>query len=373
MRNVKKRLEKAAKHTISKHRKVLFKNFQSPGDLVMLSAAIRDLKLSYPDIEIGVDISCKEIFENNPHITKLNEAEKDVEVYTLEYPLIHNSNEGAYHFIHGFKQNMEEQLGLKIGPTKIVDGDKGKKWRIPCGKFKGDIHISDEEKGWISQIEELGITEKFWILNAGGKSDFNCKLWSPYYYQEVVDHFKNKITFVQVGESGHFHPPLKNVINLIGKTDLRQLIRLVYHSIGIISGVSLLMHLSAATECKHGLLNRPGIIIAGGREPLQWEAYPNHRYASSNGCMDCCNNGGCWKSRVNVENDGDNKDKNEEMCIYPVEIDYDYKGSKMNISKCMYLIKPKQVISAIEMYYDGGILEYNNPQNRSRYINKKVK
>jgi len=315
--------------------KYILKNYQSPGDIVMLTAAVRDLKLSHPEIEIDVDTGCSEIWENNPHLTRGLKAE----IIKADYPLIHESNEGQHHFIHAFRLFLEDKLNLRIKPTK----------------FKGDIHISDEEKGWTSQIEDMGIKDRFWIINAGGKFDFTAKWWSPISYQKVIDHFKGKITFVQVGQKGHWHPKLTGVVDLIGKTDLRQLIRLVYHSSGVITGVSLLMHLSAAIESKHGLLNRPGVVIAGGREPVQWEAYPHHRFLAVNGAMTCCDNGGCWNSRCQLVGDGDKKDT-EKLCLHPVNI---RTKPPIRIPKCMDMIKAEDVIRAIQTYYTGGVLEFN--------------
>jgi len=315
--------------------KYVLKNYQSPGDIVMLTAAVRDLKLSHPEIEIGVDTACPELWENNPHISK----GPDGTLIKADYPLIHESNEGQHHFIHAFRYFLEEKLDLRIKPTK----------------FKGDIHISDEEKGWMSQIEDMGIKDRFWIINAGGKYDFTAKWWSPISYQKVIDKFKGKITFVQVGQKGHWHPKLNGVVDLIGKTDLRQLIRLVYHSSGVITGVSLLMHLSAAIESKHGLLNRPGVVIAGGREPVQWEMYPHHRYLAVNGAMTCCDNGGCWKSRCQLVGDGDKKDT-EELCLHPVNL---RTKPPIRIPKCMDMIKSEDVIRAIRTYYTGGVLKFN--------------
>ncbi|MCD6434886.1 MAG: hypothetical protein J7L15_00635, partial [Clostridiales bacterium] len=319
-------------------RKVLFKNYQSPGDILMLTAAVRDLKLSHPNIQIGVDTSCKEIWENNPYILKnmkLSKKDKRTGFFEVGYPLIHNSNQCQYHFIHGFRKDIEKKLKLIIKPTE----------------FKGDIHFSDREKSWMSQIEEMGIKDKFWIINSGIKYDFTAKAWNPHYYQEVVNHFKGKITFVQIGEKGHFHPPLKNVINLVGKTSLRQLIRLVYHSVGVLCPITLVMHLAAAVESKHGLLNRPCVVLAGGREPSVWEKYGHHRFLEMNGALPCCNNGGCWFSRCSTVGDGDPKDNDDELCLNPVEINYDFKGNKMKIPKCLYMIKPCDVIRAIESYY----------------------
>ena len=239
--------------------------------------------------------------------------------------------------------------------------------KIKPTKFKGDIHLSDKEKKWMSQIEEMGIKDKFWIIVAGGKFDFTAKWWNPKYYQEVVDHFKDKITFVQTGEKNHYHPPLKNVINLIGKTDMRQFIRLIYHSVGILCPVTFAMHAAAAIECKHNLLNRPCVVIAGGREPSQWEKYPNHRFLETNGAMKCCDNGGCWKSRCQTVGDGDKKDT-EGLCLHPIDID-----KNLKIAKCLHMIKPKDVIRAIEMYYEGGVLEYGSSINdKTEIINKKT-
>ena len=83
-------------------------------------------------------------------------------------------------------------------------------------------------------------------------------------YQQVVDHFKGRIEFVQVGEAGHHHPSLRGVVDLRGMTGHRQLVRLVYHAQGVISAVSFLMHLAAAVEVKPGMpKNRPCVVVAG--------------------------------------------------------------------------------------------------------------
>ena len=341
-------------------RKVLFKNYQSPGDLIMLSSAIRDLKLSHPDIEIGVNTSCKELWENNKNIVKFGSMKKGdpgVEFYKAEYPLIHESNEGQYHFIHGFRKWMEDTLGLKIKATK----------------FKGDLNLSSEEKSWMSQIEEMGIFDKFWLIVNCGKTDYSCKWPNPLHMQKVVNYFKGKITFVQIGEKGknHFHPPLKNVINLIGKTDLRQLIRLVYHSSGILCPVTLAMHLAQAVESKHGLHTRPCVVLAGGREGVIWEKYSDHQYLHRviKGCSPFS---GCWRSRATKINDGDKKDE-EDLCDYPEEIDYPYKEGKLKIARCINMITPHDIIRAVETYYEGEILEYGSSINNNIRVKTKRK
>ena len=77
--------------------------------------------------------------------------------------------------------------------------------------------------------------------------------------------------------------------------------------------------------------------------------------------MDCCENGGCWRSRAFPLNDGDEKDKS--LCQYPVglnkKIKYNHKELELKIPKCLDMITHKDVIRAIETYYEGGSLEYD--------------
>jgi len=338
-------------------KKLLLRSPQSPGDIVMLSAAIRDLHLAHPFKFItAVDTSAMGIWDNNPFIS--NEisykkisfvvngktqyrivADDDIEVIECHYPLVNESNR-PYHFIHGYVQYLEEVLGV----------------RIPVTKFCGDIHLSDEEKSWISQVEEdsIGFGGNFWIIVAGGKRDYTTKWWDPVRYQSVVDYFRGKIKFVQVGQANHYHPKLSGVIDLVGKTDVRQLIRLVYHSVGVLCPITFAMHLAAAVEVKPGRpRNRACVVVAGGREPPHWEAYPNHQYIHTNGALPCCDNGGCWVSRCQKVGDGDAKDLDKNLCVRPIMV-----GQDFLIPKCMDMISANEVIRRINLYYQDPRMKY---------------
>jgi ADP-heptose:LPS heptosyltransferase len=258
----------------------------------------------------------------------------------MAYELIHESNEGAHHFIHGYTRHLEQVLGL----------------RIPVTKFRGDIHLSPVEKSWMNQVEEepIGWHQEFWIIIAGGKYDFTAKWWDPSRYQRVVDYFAGRIQFVQCGEASHFHPRLRGVIDLVGKTDIRQLVRLMYHASGVICPVTFAMHLAAAVEVKPGgPKNRACVVVAGGREPSQWEKYGHHRFLETNGALRCCDNGGCWKSRCQPLGDGEEMDRPENLCVDPVSV-----SPEIVIPRCMDLITADDVIRAVALYFDGGALEY---------------
>ena len=259
-----------------------------------------------------------------------------------DHPLISQSNHQPYHFIHAFRLLLEEKLGVSVQPHA----------------FKGDVHLTDQEKNWRSQVDEITKEDgtRFWIIASGGKSDFTAKWWDPSRYQKIVDHFQGNLQFVQVGAvaDNHTHPPLNGVINLVGHTDMRQMMRLMYHADGVVCPVTMLMHLAAAVETKPGRpRNRPCVVVAGGREPAHWEAYPHHQYLHTHSALPCCDDGGCWKSRVAALGDGTEYDQS--LCERPIRA-----SSGIVLPMCLDLITAERAITAVEGYLHYDQL-YNQP------------
>ncbi len=336
-----------------------------------MTAAVRDLHLNHPDRYITeVRTSAGEIWENNSYITEIDLKADEVEVESeykvmedgeekiklvdinkvrcelkkvwkqgkvprvkIHYPLIHTSGKGPSHFTEGYTDYLEQILDIRLRDRLM----------------KGHIEVSDDEKSWVSQIHEAtGIDDYFWIVVNGGKTDFTAKWWDPVRMQRVVAGLPN-VLFVQVGQKDHYHVELRgnNVVNLIGKTDMRQLIRLVYNSSGVICPVTLMMHLAAAVPVRsdkcYGRASRPCVVLAGGREPAAWEAYTHHSYLHTCGMLPCCDDGGCWKARTEPIGDGDEKD--ESLCIYPEATE-----NGIMIPKCLKMIGVEDVIHAVSGY-----------------------
>src|SRR5258706_12753566 len=216
--------------------KLILINYQSPGDLVMLTAAVRDLHKCYPkQFLTDVRTGSPELWENNPYLSPLDTGDPEVKVLECHYPLISASNQRPVHFLNGFIDYLNDQLSLQIKLTR----------------FAGDSHLSHTEKSIPSLVEQVtGLDLPYWIIVAGGKLDYTIKWWHFRRWQAVVDHFLGKILFVQVGEKHHYHPALNGVLDLRGQTPLRELIRLVYHAQGVLCPVTLTMHLAAAVETK---------------------------------------------------------------------------------------------------------------------------
>lgn len=319
--------------------KLILSNKQSPGDLVMMLYALTSLHDTYPGEYItDVRVSARDLFAENPLITPIDNDDPDARLLKMEYPQINDSNSRPYRFSTAFTAYLSDQIGRPIKPAN----------------FASVIPLADNEKGWYSAMHEvLKRDVPYWVLNAGHKSDFTAKTWSFARYQELVDSLPD-VQFVQVGSKEHIHPELRgqNLTSMVGKTDTRQLIRLVYNAFGVISGVSFPMHLAYAVPAhpRFGRPTRANITIAGGREPAHWEQGPDHHYLHTSGMLSCCAKGGCWKSRVVALKDND--DKNNSLCEAPMMME-----DGQWVPKCMVMIEVDDVAKLVRRYMDN--LDYS--------------
>jgi hypothetical protein len=104
------------------------------------------------------------------------------------------------------------------------------------------------------------------------------------------------------------------------------------------------MHLAAAIEIMPEKdASRPCVVVAGGREPPHWEAYPTHQYIHTIGALACCRTGGCWRSRTRALGDRDINDTPKYLCVDVVD----------DLPHCMHMITPEMVAERISMYLPG--------------------
>lgn len=297
---------------------LLLKNYQQPGDVLVMTAAIYSLHRKYPGKYIThVDTPYPEIFKYNPDVAEGPTNIEGIIPIEMHYPAVHQSNQRGIHFMSGWCEHLGASLGVNV----------------PLMTNRPRLYFS----------KSLPEMNNFWVVCSGGKNDLTNKLWGHEKYQRVVDtinHYTNPIggvKFIQVGGNKEDHPPLRNTFsNLVGMTPLRRLFDIIQLSRGVLCGVSLPMHIAAALE-------KPCIVIAGGREPVQWNAYPNQHYLHTVGVLPCTDArnepGPCWRSRVLPQ--GDNRALDENPCLYPIQ------QRDVTLPKCMTLIKPETVADLI--------------------------
>ena len=344
---------------------IVIRNTQSPGDIIVLTAAIRDLSQTYPGrFRFGVDTIERPIWLHNPNVDYTLRAGKRI---VAKYPLIHQSNQQKVHFMWGFLEYLNQQLGTE---AKLL-------------QFRPDLYLTDEEK----KEPPYGLERPYWVFASGGKRDFTAKWWDPQEWAKVVAVMSRWTTMVQVGGGSHVHPPIANATNLIGRTTMRDLFRIIYHSEGVLCVVTCLMHIAAA-------FNKPCVVVAGGREPYHWEAYTHenrlvnmrrgqpmwsppagdnfvpHRFlhtvgtAPDNvGTLPCCDHHGCWSGRVGKRPPRDD----HRYCK-----DYVARGDK-NLPRCLSMITSERVLSEVEWYYTNNILDKKHPSTMVEMLVEPVK
>lgn len=288
---------------------LLLRTDQAPGDAVAMTAAIYSLHRAHPGNYLtAVDSPYPEVFAYNLDVVPAASIPGAAPLQ-MHYPAIHQSNERAIHFMQAGCEFLGSALGIAV----------------PLLTNRPHLYFADPTPP----------TEDFWLICSGGKRDFTAKLWGHHNYQAVVSSLKGVVRFVQVGSAEHDHPPLDGAENMVGRTTLRELFDLVRHARGVLCGISLLMHVAAALE-------KPAVVIAGGREPVAWNAYPRQHYLHTVGMLPCRdfngNTGACWRARVQAL--GDNEALDHLLCERPVS----------GIPECMRLILPKEVASAILGY-----------------------
>lgn len=321
--------------------RVVVRNTQSPGDYIVLSAAIRDLHRAHPGrFEIMMDVPQPAVFLSSPYVKGFFKSQPGVKNIVGQYPAIHQSNQRkGVHFLWGFIEDLNRKLNARAVLTE----------------FRPDMHLTKEEKA----TPPCGLQRPYWIFASGGKKDYTAKWWDPTSWQQVVNLMTARgHRMVQVGGGSHVHPPIPNTIDLVGKTSFRELMRLIYHADGVICIVTCLMHIAAA-------FNKPCVVVAGGREPNWWEGYtlenrltnmrkgqptwnppPDdnfipHQYLHTIGQLDCCKTGGCWLSRI---------EGTHSVCRKPVS----HNGRV--IPRCLQMITPEMVCEAADNYYKAGMI-----------------
>ena len=283
-------------------KKVTLRLWKSPGDVLQLTAAVRSLKILHPNIRIGYDGTCPEIWTNNPDIEKFP-------IYGSHFFEMNLGVSPRRNCIEAYCSCLAKEL--RINCTPQID-------RPVICLTSDDINPVSKGKPYI-------------VVVSGGKNDYTVKQPGSGFIQSICDKLKSSYRIVQIGAAEDSHDPIKGAINLVGQTTLRQLCAVVATAGGGIGGVTALQHIYAALE-------KPYICLSSGREPLEWVSYPNQKTFSAVGKLPCCVSDGCWKSRIIPLGDGAVEDG--KLCVLPTINDY---GD--TVAKCMAFFSPQEVVA----------------------------
>lgn len=309
---------------------------KAAGDTIAATALIRDLALAYPGMRFGAAMTGSEdILAGNPYLTDLHGNDPGVIHVKLDYRdgMAAVSSGIPVYYLAAYHCNFTKQTGLTV----------------PFTNPKPELYLTDEE------VNTRPIDQPYWLVLAGGKKDMTTKIYPQNRFQQIVNGTP-EIRWVQIGARGddrflHIQHDLQNVTDLVGKTSLRQLFQLVYHSDGVLCGPTQTMLIAAAFD-------KPCVVLAGGREPYEWLAFEKgnpslrglehhikvpHRYLHTIGKLDCCAKTGCWACQV-IPPHNDSAFPPGYICKRPVL------EQEVPITECFSLIHPTMVIEAIRSY-----------------------
>ena len=119
----------------------------------------------------------------------------------------------------------------------------------------------EEEK---SYKKKFNLTKPYAIIQSQAKTSYLPKDWGVKNFQEIVKNVR--YNWVQVGEKNE--KPLKGVVNLCGKTSLREMIYIVTKAAMVVCNEGLLCHVSSVN-------NTPCLAIIACDIPKKLTQYQN--------------------------------------------------------------------------------------------------
>lgn len=138
-------------------------------------------------------------------------------------------------------------------------------------ELRPKFYLSEEER-------KSGAFAPGQIAIQSSGSHFPTKNWFPERFQQVVDAFREKMTFIQIG--GADDPRLEGTIDQRGNS-FRETASILHNSRLFLGLVGFFMHLARAVEC-------PSAIVYGGREsPWQGGYSCNENLVNALPCSPC--------------------------------------------------------------------------------------
>ena len=235
-----------------------FRTTNHIGDSAIMTGAIHNVKMAYPQVSFAYVGWAPELWENNPDITRKPPM---VILPKILYGSLDEEQRAAFgNVVEAFTHSICKNLQVPMVPVVT---------RTPY------LILTEKEK------EESRTWNGKWLLNANCQSNSRSKGYP--HWQEVANALKDDINIVQVGSQEHrnISPSLENVTDYRGRSEnVRHYLSMIYGCDGIISPPSGIMNMGAA-------FGKRMVIVNGARELTIQTNYDNTVYISN----ECCGYG----------------------------------------------------------------------------------
>ncbi len=252
------------------------------GDELLLTCVAHELKKRHPDFRIWQVSSAEELLRHNPDY---------VQVFPMDYWYLRYSN-----ILNRQRVRLRYSEQPVAGEQEIPPQEHILAHLCSAAGIRGQIQLRpyyyqtevERNSGRLAPrqicVHSMGEnTHETWMRN---------KVWYHERFQELVDALLGRYSDLRVIQIGvDKDPPLKGVLDLRGKTSLRQTASILSRSECFVGTQGLLAHLARAVECR-------AVIIYGGREHSRQSGYIcNENLDSFVECAPCWHWNECTNSR----------------------------------------------------------------------------
>lgn len=240
----------------------------APGDTVAASALVRDLAAHRPKYRLFVEGAfAEDLFRYDPRVAV--GAPADATVVAVEF---RRAMDAAR------TDRTRRYLAAAHDCYRAQTGDP-----LPLDDVRPSLCLGPAE--WVRPDPE-----PYAVVASGVKSDIPLKQAPPALFAAVVaataDLRWKQVGRTEPGRIKHVQRAIPGAENLLGRTDLRQLVRLVAHARVVLCHTSLPMLLAAAFRV-------PCVVLGGGREDPWYHACDGVTYLHAVGRLGCCLTAGC--------------------------------------------------------------------------------
>lgn len=249
---------------------------KTPGDDLMCTAVLREMRRrGYRSIWMMSRFP--ELFEGNPDIDR-------VVAHDARYDRYAQWMGGRSYYVH-YGGHDHERDQSPIPQQHIIASMCASCELTGEVTLRPYLHLTDGERA-AGRLAPRQI-----VLHSSGLSAHSAmrnKEWVEGRMQQVVDALRDEYTIVQLGAATD--PALDGVVDLRGRTTMRQSAAIIAGSVLTVAQVGFLMHLTRAVD-------RPAVIIYGGREqPWQTGYSCNTNLFTSLPCAPCWSWNRCGNS-----------------------------------------------------------------------------
>lgn len=222
----------------------------APGDSLLCSTILRELRKRGKN-KLWIITDHNELFDGNHDVDRV----VPVDSFYLDYARVTGTIIPTLEFAP-----YDPEKDVSPSPQRHIVAEFCR-----CAGVEGEIALRPYFYSQNEEVTKFAWAEGMVAIQSSGLAaavPMLNKQWYPERFQEVVDRLGGRFKLVQVGST--YDPPLNGVMDLRGKTGIRETAALLKNCRLYIGNVGFLMHLARAVEC-------PAAIIFGGRE-APWQS-----------------------------------------------------------------------------------------------------